>query len=49
LHTVNKEVIFLDVINVLVNAMHSGQSPYLGIWKYFEKNYAYGNIHYVNV
>jgi len=34
-------------IEVLVNAMHSGRSLNLGIWKYFETNYAYGNIHYV--
>jgi len=31
------------------NEMHSGRSPYLGIWMYFEPNYAYGNIHYVRI
>jgi len=29
-----------------VNAMHSGRSPYL---TYFETNYAYGNMHYVEI
>jgi len=39
----------IDVIDVLANAMHSGLSPYLGIWTYFETNYAYWDIHYVKI
>jgi len=31
----------MDVI--LVNAIHSRRPSDLGIWAYFEKNYAYGN------
>jgi len=29
--------LLIDVIQVLVNAMHSGRSPYLAIWTYFAK------------
>jgi len=39
---VNHAVFSKDVIEVLVNAMHS--VFYLGTWTYFETNYAYGNI-----
>jgi len=35
----------MEVIVALVNAMHSGR--YLGT--YFETDYAYGNIHYVEI
>jgi len=39
---------YLDVIEVLGNAMHSGRSPYL-VPMYFETNYEYGNTHYVEI
>jgi len=32
---------------LFVKAMHSGRSPYLEIWAYFETNYPHGNINYV--
>jgi len=40
----------IDGIDVLVNAMHSGWSPDLGIWRYFEKIIHLGiYIHYVEI
>jgi len=43
------KVLIIDVIEDLVNEMHSGRSPYLGILTYFETNHAYGNIHCVQI
>jgi len=39
----------MNVIEVLVNAMRSGRSPYPWVWTYSETNFAYGNFHYVEI
>jgi len=36
-------------IYIYIGIFHSGRMPYLGILTYFETNYPFGNIHYVEI